>query len=226
MILKEVPLNERPREKLLAEGVEKLSNTELIAILLRTGTKDKNVLELATKVVYLLEDISDLNELTIQELENINGIGEAKAITIVASAELGRRIASARKSELTFVTPENVYEYFYPRLKDYKQEVLYGIYMDVRGKVNAIKQLTVGTVNSTLIDPKIVFKWAYKYQASSIILVHNHPSGESMASPQDLKSTAELVKQARTLNFEIIDHIIIGNDLYSMKRMSKAYKVF
>lgn len=226
MILKEVPLNERPREKLLNEGVEKLSNIELIAILLRTGTKDKNVLELAARVVYLLEDISDLNELTVQELQNINGIGEAKAITIIASAELGKRIAAAKKSELTFVSPENVYDYFYPRLKNFKQEVLYGIYIDVRGKVSAIKQLTVGTINSTLIDPKIVFKWAYKYQASSIILVHNHPSGDSIASPQDLKSTAELVKQAKTLNFEIIDHIIIGNDLYSMKRMSKAYKVF
>ena len=108
MILKEVPYNERPREKLLLEGSTKLSNIELLAILLRTGTKDDNVLEVAKKVIYLLEDITDLQSLTIQELTKIKGIGESKAITILASVELGRRITEYKQKKLIFIIKTGV----------------------------------------------------------------------------------------------------------------------
>ena len=114
MILKEVPMCERPREKLLLEGSDKLTNIELLAILLRTGCKDENVLEVAKKVVYLLEDITELSDLTIQELTNIKGIGESKAITILACVELGRRINEYKQNRFNFANPSEIFEYFYP----------------------------------------------------------------------------------------------------------------
>ena len=151
MILKEVPICERPREKLLLEGSDKLSNIELLAILLRTGNKDENVLEVAKKVIYLLEDITDLSSLTIQELTNIKGIGESKAITILASVELGKRMNEYKQNKFTFSNPKEIFEYFYPRVKDLKQEHLYVIYLDLKGKVISVKNLTIGTISSTLI---------------------------------------------------------------------------
>ena len=162
MILKEVPICERPREKLLLEGSEKLSNIELLAILLRSGNKDEIVLEVAKKVIYLLEDITDLSSLTIQELTNIKGIGESKAITILACVELGKRMNEYKQNKFTFTNPKEIFEYFYPRVKDLKQEHLYVIYLDLKGKVISVKNLTIGTISSTLIDPNLIFKWAYK----------------------------------------------------------------
>lgn len=226
MLLKEVPVSERPREKLINSGSESLTNIELIAILLRTGSHDKNVLSVAKEVVYLLDDITDLPSLTLQELMKIKGIGKSKAISILASVELGKRIALGKKTNLSFTSPEDVFSYFYPRVKDLKQEVLFVVYLDVRGKTISIKKLTEGTVNSTLIDPKLIFKWAYKVSSQTMILVHNHPSGDSTPSLADIKITSEVVKQAKVIQFTILDHIIIGDDFYSMKRNCKNYKIF
>lgn len=226
MILKEVPSSERPREKMLLEGIDKLSNIELLAILLRTGCKEDNVLEVAKKVVYLLEDISDLSDLTIQELTRIKGIGTSKAITVLACVELGKRINENKQKKLTFISPNEIFNYFYPRMKDLKQEYLYVIYLDVKGKVISIRNLTIGTVSSTLIDANLVFKWAYKLSSTKFIMVHNHPSGDSTPSIADIKITIELVKKAKVISFELVDHLIIGDDCFSMKRDLKDIKVF
>ena len=209
MILKEVPMCERPREKLLLEGSDKLTNIELLAILLRTGCKDENVLEVAKKVVYLLEDITELSDLTIQELTNIKGIGESKAITILACVELGRRINEYKQNRFNFANPSEIFEYFYPRVKDLKQEHLYVIYLDLKGKTIGIKNLTIGTISST-----------------NFILVHNHPSGDPTPSIADIKLTIELVKKSRIINFEVLDHVIIGDEYFSMRKNIKDIKVF
>ena len=226
MILKEVPFCERPREKMLLEGSSKLSNVELLAILLRTGCKDENVLDVAKKVIYLLEDITDLSSLTIQELTNIKGIGKSKAITILASVELGKRISEHKQNKLTFANPSEIFDYFYPRVKDLKQEHLYVIYLDLKGKVIAVKNLTIGTISSTLIDANLIFKWAYKLSSTNFILVHNHPTGDSTPSVADIKLTMELVKKSKVINFEVIDHVIIGETYFSMRKNLKDIKVF
>ena len=218
MILKEMPKSERPRERLLVEGSEYLSNTELIAIILRTGNKDEDVIAVSRRVLALIEDIGELKELSVQELSQIKGIGLSKAITLVAAIELGKRIAFNQKKKLDFTSPKAIYDYFYPRVKDYKQEHLFAIYLDIKGKFLCVKELTVGTISSTIFDPKLIFKWAYKFQASSIILVHNHPSGDSFPSIADIKMTNEIIKQSKIIGFSIIDHLIIGNTCFSMRR--------
>lgn len=226
MILKEVPSAFQPREKLLREGTENLSNTELIAILIRCGTKNESVLEVANKVLYLLEDINDMRELTLEELTTIKGIGEVKALTLLAAVELGKRIAVKKEKKISFQGPKDIFDYFYPRLSNETQEILYCIYFDIKGKVIAIRELSLGATSQTMIDGKIIFKWAFKYSSSSIILVHNHPSGDPTPSLADLKITAEIVKQSKVIQIEVLDHIIIGESFYSMKLNNKYYKVF
>lgn len=225
MLLKEVPCPERPREKVLNDGIERLSNIEIIALLLGTGTRNFNVLDVAKNLVYYLEDISDLSRITLNELIEIEGIGKAKAITILAAVELGKRMQESSRKELNFSNPESIFEYFEPRMRFLTEETLYVIYIDIKGNVISIKQLTKGTQTQTLVDPKLIFKYAYKFGASSMILVHNHPTGDPTPSLADLKITAEISKMAKVINFEILDHVIIGKTVLSMRRQSKTFKV-
>lgn len=225
-MLKEVPYAERPREKALKYGIQTLSNIELLAIIIRTGSKDKNVLEVAQNLVYKIENISTIKDMTINELTTFKGIGSTKAIAILASIELGMRIIRNENEIKTYTTPRQVFDYLYPKVRLLTKECLYALYLNTKG--NLIKEvlITQGTINSALVDGKDIFKWALKLSASAIIIVHNHPSGDPTPSIQDLKSTERLVQMARVMEIIIIDHIIIGDDFYSMKEESKIFKVF
>ncbi len=223
---KEVPYDERPREKAMKYGIQSLSNTEILAIILRTGSKEKNVLEVSQKLLYQIDKISNLKDITINELTNIKGIGKTKAITILASIELGMRIIRNDNELKTYTTPRQVFEYLYPKVKLLNKECLYALYLNTRGGLIQEVLITQGTVNSSLVDGKDIFKWALKLSATAIILVHNHPSGDSTPSIQDIKSTEKLVQMSKMMDVIILDHIIIGNDYYSMKEESKVFKVF
>lgn len=223
---KEVPYDERPREKAMKYGIQSLSNTEILAIILRTGSKEKNVLEVSQKLLYQIDKISNLKDITINELTNIKGIGKTKAIIILASIELGMRIIRNDNELKTYTTPRQVFEYLYPKVKLLNKECLYALYLNTRGGLIQEVLITQGTVNSSLVDGKDIFKWALKLSATAIILVHNHPSGDPTPSIQDIKSTEKLVQMSKMMDVIILDHIIIGNDYYSMKEESKVFKVF
>ncbi len=225
-MLREIPTFERPREKAIKYGIKSLSNCELLAIILRTGAKEKNALSLSHELLNELNSLSDLKEISMPELTALYGIGQAKAITILACVELGYRIATERSTEQTFESAAEVYDYMKVRLHGLKEEVLFAIYLNAKGKLVSIKELTRGNLNSTIIDGRLVFKWAYKFSTPAIILVHNHPSGDATPSLQDLKYTEIIIKQAKIAGFVIIDHIIIGNGYYSMKKSEKLFKMF
>lgn len=225
-MLREVPTFEQPREKALKYGIKSLSNSELLAIILRTGTKDKNVLKLSHDLLNNLSSLHDLLEISIQELTAFDGIGITKAITLLASIELGNRIVSECNNTKIIINAEDVYNTMKSKVQGLKEEVLYGIYLNSKSKIVAIKELTKGNLNSTIIDGKLVFKWAYKLSTPAIILVHNHPSGDPHPSIQDLKYTEIIIKQASIAGFVILDHIIIGTDYYSMKKNEKFFKMF
>lgn len=225
-MLKEVPYSERPREKALKYGIQTLSNIEILAIILRTGSKQKNVLEVAQNLVYQIENISSLKDITINELTNFKGIGSTKAITILASIELGMRIIRNENEIKTYTTPRQVFDYLYPKVRLLTKECLYALYLNTKGILIKEVLITQGTINLALVDGKDIFKWALKLSASAIIIVHNHPSGDPTPSVQDLKSTERLVQMAKVMELVILDHIIIGNDFYSMKEESKIFKVF
>ena len=217
MKLNEIPIWEKPREKVIDTGIESLSTTELMAILIRCGTKNKSVLELSSEVLNYFETIEELKDVTIEELVKIDGIGVAKAATILAAIELGKRLASKKITKNKFITPIDVFLEFSPLVNGLKQEHLYAVYLDAKGRLIQRKLISIGNVNSALLDDKTIFKWAYKLSATAIILIHNHPSGDQRPSIQDVEATKKFYKITKELGFILLDHIIIGNDYYSMK---------
>ncbi len=213
--IKEIPQDERPRERLLCYGVEQLSNEELLAILLKTGTRDMSAKVLASYLLKEIGNISELQHTSYQVLAQMKGIGRAKACTLLAAVELGKRVLQ-KKSILyqKFTDAYQVASYYQDKIGHFKQEYFICIYLDVSKKLIHEKVLFIGTLNRSLVHPREVFKEAYQVSASSIICVHNHPSGEVLPSKEDVLFTSQLVKVGKMLGIEVIDHIIIGEDKY------------
>ena len=213
--IKEIPQDERPRERLLCYGVEQLSNEELLAILLKTGTRDMSAKVLASYLLKEIGNISELQHTSYQVLAQMKGIGRAKACTLLAAVELGKRVLQ-KKAILyqKFTDAYQVASYYQDKIGHFKQEYFICIYLDVSKKLIHEKVLFIGTLNRSLVHPREVFKEAYQVSASSIICVHNHPSGEVLPSKEDVLFTSQLVKVGKMLGIEVIDHIIIGEDKY------------
>lgn len=213
--LKDMPVLERPRERLINVGVENLSDEELLSIILKTGTKEMSVKSLASYILSDLGGIENLKKLNYYEVKKIKGIGEAKACTLVALSEIARRmnrkVASLIGTKLN--TPLKVFEFYKSRIND-DQEQFYCIYLDASKKVIEEKLLFIGTVNYSLVHPRDVFKEAYLLNATSIICVHNHPSGDVKPSTEDINLTTRLKEIGMLLGIRVIDHIIIGDDKY------------
>lgn len=223
MILKELPLEERPRERAINYGVESLSNAELLAIILRTGSKKFSVLETSHKLLSKVNKLHDLNNLSFEELKEIDGIGTTKAITILSAIELGKRINQINIDDISFSEPFEIFNYM-KDIRFLEEEHVYVLYLNSKGKLIEKKLLGIGTINQTLIDSKTIFKWAYKLSASAFILIHNHPSGDETPSNADLKITEIILKQAKTLGLHFLDHLIIGNYYYSIKNETTIFK--
>lgn len=213
--IKEIPQDERPRERLLCYGVEQLSNEELLAILLKTGTRDMSAKVLGTYILKELGSISALQHTSYQTLAQMKGIGRAKACTVLAAIELGKRVLQ-KKSILfqKFTDAYQVASYYQDKIGMLKQEYFVCIYLDVSKKLIHEKILFIGTLNRSLVHPREVFKEAYQVSACSIICIHNHPSGDVLPSKEDILFTSQLVKVGKMLGIEVIDHIIVGEDKY------------
>ena len=224
MILKELPIAERPRERAIEKGVSSLSNVELLAIILRTGSKKYSVLETSHMILSKVSKIQDLNYLSLEELKELEGIGMTKAITILSAIELGKRINQINQEEVSFLEAFEVYNYLKNEFQFLKEEHLYVFYLNNKGKLIDKKLLGIGTLNQTLIDSKVIFKWAYKLSSTAFILVHNHPSGDESPSKADLKITEIIKKQSNTLGLYFLDHIIIGKYYYSMAKETNIFK--
>lgn len=209
MRIKDTPKVDRPQEKLVKYGVKKLSDAELLALILRTGTKSANVVELSRKVLNKFRNkIADLD---IKSLKEINGLGETKACQIIACLELAKRLS--REESKQFLSPEDIYNSL-TDLRQSKKEQLLVIYLDTRNREIAREIISVGTLNANLVHPREVFEPAIKNLAASIILIHNHPSGDSDPSGEDLEITKQLVDSGRIIGIEVLDHLIIAADSY------------
>ena len=213
--LKELPVLERPRERLINVGVENLSDEEILAIILKTGSKEMSVKNLSSYILSSLGGIENLKNINYHEVKKIKGIGEAKACTLVALSEIARRmnrkIASIIGTKLN--TPLKIFEYYKSKINN-DQEQFYCIYLDASKKVIEEKLLFIGTANYSLVHPRDVFKEAYLLNATSIICVHNHPSGEVKPSKEDINLTIRLKEIGVIFGIRVIDHIIIGDDKY------------
>jgi len=204
--IKELPKVERPREKLMQYGPEKLSNSELLAILLRSGTKEENVVELSNKILKRF-GANELPNLTFDDLKNYPGLGPAKACEIVACFELGKRLLKDKKAEI-YLKPREIWEEL-KDLRDYKKEHFVIFYLDSRNQEIKREIISVGSLNANLVHPREVFEPAVRNLAAQIILAHNHPSGNPEPSEDDLEITKRLVESGKILGIEIVDHIIV-----------------
>jgi DNA repair protein RadC len=204
--IKELPKVERPREKLINYGPEKLSNSELLAIILRSGTKEENVVELANKILKRFS-ADELPNLTFNDLKDYPGLGPAKACEIIACFELGKRLLKDKKSEI-YLKPQDVWEEL-KDLREHKKEHFVIFYLDSRNQEIKREIISVGSLNANLVHPREVFEPAVRNLAAQIILAHNHPSGDPEPSEDDLEITKRLVESGKILGIEVIDHIII-----------------
>lgn len=217
LMLKELPKDERPREKMMAKGAASLSNAELLAILLRTGTKADSAVRLAERLLKRQEELglAGLAVLTTQEMRKIKGIGIAKAVTVAAAVEIGKRLASLVPGERpSIMSPADAANYMMPKLRYETKEHFVGILLSTKNHIIAAPTISVGTLNASLVHPRELFKEAINYSAASIILVHNHPSGDPTPSTEDIALTQNLVKAGKLLDISVLDHVIIGDNKY------------
>ena len=214
--IKQWAKDDRPREKLLSKNPAALSDSELLAILIRSGTSDLNAVELAKQVLTLgKNNLQELSRLTIPELMKIKGIGKAKAITIAAALELGRRRQIALSLERPVVkNSREVAGYLQVMLRDLRHEVFGVIYLNSAGKILLDEIVSQGGLTSTVVDPRLIFKKALIEEATSLILYHNHPSGSLRPSKPDKELTLKIKEAARYLDIKLMDHIIVSEEGY------------
>ena len=211
-ILKE----EKPRERLVKYGVENLSNEELLAIILKTGSKKYNVKEVASNILSSYGDIKNLKDVRINNLTKIDGIGKVKAIELIAAIELGRRVYYEEdyKDMVTLTNPKVIIRYFNKLFKGENQECFYVVYLDSKNKYIDKKLVFKGILNKSLIHPRDIFKEAYLLSACNFICIHNHPSGDATPSMEDINVTKMLSEIGKLHGIRLLDHIIIGNNNY------------
>ncbi len=216
IMIKDMPDCEKPRERMIKYGVENLSNEDLLAITIKSGTKSFSTKHIANFILSQINSISELKNFNIQRFTKIKGIGYVKAVELLTAIELGRRVyyepVTNDKTKLN--NPKRIYEYFKYKINNAKQEHFYCLYLDNKKNLIDYKLLFIGTINMSVIHPREIFKEAYLLSASSIICVHNHPSGVVIPSVEDKKVTNNLVEIGKLLGIEVIDHIIIGTDEY------------
>lgn len=213
--IKDLPETERPREKLYNHGVEYLSNSELIAIIIRTGYKNFSALDLADDILRMDDrGLKHLADVKLEELQRVKGIGECKAAQIVSAIELGRRISTykSRDNKVRITSPLMVSDLFMEEMKYFKREHFRIICLDTKNHIIGVEEISIGTLNSSIVHPREVFNIAIRKSANSIILLHNHPSGDPSPSKEDINVTLRLIEAARIIGIKILDHVIIGED--------------
>ena len=213
---KELPKSEKPRERLVTYGAETLNNEELLMIILKTGTKKYSVKELAFQLLSDCQDIRNLKTMTLNNLTKIDGIGQVKAIELLAIVELAKRIYTPiNENDIIFCTnPNNIIYYFNSLFQDKQQEEFYVIYLNNKKKYLDKKRLFIGSIDRSIAHPREIFKQAYLLSASFIICIHNHPSGDPNPSREDINITNNLYQLGNLHAIYLIDHLIIGNNNY------------
>lgn len=218
--IKDLDDNEKPMEKMRFKGVDSLSDVELLAILIGSGTREVSALELAHQVLINIGNYEMLMEATVEELMETKGIGQTKACRIIAGLELGKRIRnrdSIRKYKVT--SPEDIYDLYEERFRYENVEYFFVVLLDTKNQIIGEVVASKGDLNKTIVNPREIFKIAIKRSCNSLMLVHNHPSGDSRPSKGDIQITRRLIECGEILGINILDHVIIGyNEFFSMRR--------
>ncbi len=214
--IKDWPVDERPREKLLNHGPAALSDAELLTILIRQGSGKSSALDLAKKVLHDAHNLHGVAAMSAVELMRMKGIGEAKAVELLAAFEVGRRLEARQDAEKTVVrSPDDVAKIMIPRLRDLTTEEFHVLVLDAQNGVRKEVKLTSGTLNASLVHPREVFKVAIDHRAAAIVVVHNHPSGNLEPSREDIDITHQLVEAGKTIGIPVHDHLIVAATGYT-----------
>jgi len=212
MMIKELPEDERPREKMHDKGAQALGNSELLAILLRTGTRDESALRLAERLLEKQGGLAGISGASESDIAEIKGIGAAKAGTILAAVELGRRVNSLAPTQRAVIrTPDDVATLLMPRLRYETKEYFMAVFLSTKNHVLKTAVISVGSLNASIVHPRELFREAMQASAAAMILAHNHPSGDPSPSPEDVELTRRLVEAGRLLDMAVLDHVIIGD---------------
>lgn len=216
MKIKDIPLLDRPRERVINNGVEKLTNEELLAIIIKNGTKNKSSKDIALELLNKFNGINNFKDISINQLLEINGIGQAKAVELLSSIELGRRIFLNEFSlnKIIFKNAKDIYINTKYLFENKKQECFYCFYLNNKNEVIERRLLFMGTINKSIVHPREVFKYAYLSSASSIVCVHNHPSGDLVPSKEDIRITNALVELGYINAIPLLDHVIVSDNGY------------
>lgn len=221
--IRELPPEERPREKLAHWGAPSLREYELLAILLRTGTAQMSALQLAQHLLQKFGGVRGVMHASVQELANIKGMGLAKATQIAAAMELGRRVALSQFHERPQIrSPEDVYQLMHIQLLGERREHFLAVMLDTKNRVVRTETISIGTLDSSLVHPREVYRVVIREGAACWIAVHNHPSGDPTPSPEDIAVTRRLKEAGELLGVELLDHLIIGDGNYTSLR-EKGY---
>jgi DNA repair protein RadC len=214
-MIREIPSSERPRERFLKYPIDSILNYELIATILRTGSHNESVIDLSKRVVYNYPSLKDLSNASVKDLMKIKGIGKSKAISLLAGFELGRRMNKEKfETGVKLNSPEKIYLYLKSSLEMKTQEHLIGLYLNSKGELIHKKTLFIGSLNSSLVHPREIFKYAVLHSAASMIIAHNHPSGDPTPSMNDIEITKLIHQNGVMMDIILLDHIIIGRDKY------------
>lgn len=214
--IKQWAKDDRPREKLLLNGAKNLTNSELLAILIHNGTRQKTAVDLAKDILKLGKDnLNELGKLSVKDLTKVKGIGEAKAVTITAALELGRRRqASASLQKTIIASSMDIAGYLQALLKDYRHEVFGVLYLNRANKINRFEIISEGGITGTVADPRIILRKALEEDAVSMVLCHNHPSGSLKPSRADEQLTQKIKEAAIYFDIRVLDHIIVSEEGY------------
>lgn len=220
MRIKDISKENRPRERLEKNGVHVLSDAELLAIIFKTGNKEENAIVMSDRLITKY-GLGKLNELSLKELQEIKGIGPAKSMQIKALFEFNKRYSLAKRDGEPIKSARNVFEYASQRLITNQQETFMILLLDSKNRIIKDEVISIGTLNASIIHPREVFKSAIRESANSIILVHNHPSGDPEPSAEDEQITEKLFEAGELLNIKVLDHVIVGKDkFWSFKERS------
>ena len=222
MNIKHMPSEEKPREKLLREGSDRLSTTEILAILINSGTKEISALEIAAQLLSIdKRGVRFLAECSPEELGRIKGMGQAKICTVLAAVELGKRIAAAPVRDRNLIrSSSDIADLFMEKMRYYKKEHFVSLMINAKGEIIEETEVSIGDLCSSSTHPREVFVDAVKRSAGSVVFLHNHPSGDPSPSDTDIQTTKRLIEAGTILGIPVLDHIIIGDGIYvSMKAM-------
>jgi DNA repair protein RadC len=231
LLIKELPSNERPRERLASDGPDALKASELIAILLRTGTKGVSALEIGHELITQYKTLDNLSRASIDDLQRIKGIGPDKAVTLQAAFTLARQMARELRQEAPLLdTPERIADLLREESRVCPVETFRVVLLNTRRRLIRVEDISQGTIDTLLVHPREVFKSAIAANAAALVLVHNHPSGDPTPSEADIKVTRDLIRAGQLLKIDVLDHVIIGRatqerqkDFVSLRELGYFY---